>query len=110
MAEYLIGNSFQKVMREMKRMVTECCNENDSNCDRCPLDSCGICSRVWCEQTPEDFEEYERIVMRWTNEHPEPKYPTWGQWLESIGQAEATWGDRIPADIARKHNIKPVEG
>jgi len=56
--------------------------------------------------------------------HPEPQYPTWGEWLESIGvikynnRADSInylirpthkTNTQIPADIAQKLEIEPKE-
>ena len=52
-------------------------------------------------------------------EHPEPVYPTWGEWLIQIGVAQIGSGmlgihptmavQPIPADIAQKLGLKPKE-
>ena len=54
-------------------------------------------------------------------EHMESEYPTWQQWLEStpfidliecdgaMCYSSLNWGDRIPADFAQRHGIKPKE-
>ncbi len=70
--------------------------------------------------------------MSWAAEHPEPVYPTWGEWLISVGAArkiptgipfelpdrrivDPPWetvvdtNTHIPADIAQKLGIKPNE-
>ena len=63
--------------------------------------------------------------MSWAAEHPEPVYPTWGDWLAEIGLI--SWGNngdgvysvmvptfkmctKIPADIAQKLGLQPKEG
>ena len=71
-----------------------------------------------------DISIIEIRVMAWAAEHPDPVYPTWGEWLESFGVVEITKAkDRIikvmmkpellnsiPADIAEKLGIEPKEG
>jgi hypothetical protein len=63
----------------------------------------------------------ERTVMSWAAEHPAPVYPTWGEWLMSIGvingvhphgaiDALGNLKQPIPADIAQKLGIEPKEG
>jgi hypothetical protein len=69
----------------------------------------------------------EAAVMRWAAEHPEPVYPTWGEWLVAqdiiteYGRIECggsgvcgvftdKGGQPIPADIAQKLGIEPKEG
>ena len=90
-------------------------------CDNCPL------FKVLCQYKPNekvDFAWAEQIIEKWAAEHPEPVYPTWGEWLESFGVVEVTKAkDRIitvmmkpellnsiPADIAQKLGIEPKEG
>lgn len=68
-------------------------------------------------------EEIESMVMSWAAEHPEPIYPTWGNWLAEIGLIN--WQNNgegeysvmfptfkmckpIPAEIAQKLGIEPV--
>ena len=58
--------------------------------------------------------------MQWAAEHPDPVYPTWGEWLVKMGVAEIGSGmlgiqpaiaeQPIPADIAGKLGVKPKEG
>ena len=87
-----------------------------------------------------DFSEVERIVMDWAVANPEPKYPTWVEWWDenfsSKGRRMLTpcsfvppaelgcsiemdgcmnapykcWHTPIPADVAKKLNIKPIGG
>ena len=62
----------------------------------------------------------EKEVMAWAAEHPAPVYPTWGEWLMSIGvingvhphgaiDALGNLKQPIPADIAQKLGIEPKE-
>jgi len=82
-----------------------------------------------------EIKKIEQEVMAWAEENPEPVYPTWEEWLNSLGlimQKEGTFteyrlneihseimqvnvltskGDQhIPADIAEKLGIEPKEG
>jgi hypothetical protein len=74
---------------------------------------------------------FEERVMKWAAEHPEPAYPTWEEWgkewKQKFPEAEtvpcislfmkADCGEScescrqrpIPADIAAKLGIKPLE-
>lgn len=80
-------------------------------------------------------EKLEADIMQWAAEHPEPKYPTWyGMWKQLFPTAECVpcikvaIGNEyqpkegcdaircdvckmrhIPADIAKKLNIQPIE-
>lgn len=67
-----------------------------------------------------DFKKFEELVMAWVAEHPEPVYPTWGEWLMSIGvingvhphgatDALGNLKKPIPADIAERLGIKPKD-
>lgn len=101
---------FTEVMRQAKRMCKSCAE-------------CSGCAMRY---------QFERIVMTWAAEHPEPRYPTWNEWhrsmfpdatalirpceFESVTVQECynrtciTCIDRqIPADIAAKLGIKPIK-
>ena len=67
--------------------------------------------------------DIEKNVMQWAAEHPEPVYPTWYEWLTSIGAVtrkvkpdvastliETGLLDPIPADLAAELGVKPKEG
>ena len=125
---------FSEVMRQWGRLCTQHCAENADDCDGCLLggtraDVCGSYAR----DNTEDVEELERLVMSWAAEHPEPVYPTWGEWFVEIGAAKRVpigdpWpvemadgsmfgpeyeivlaqNERIPADIAQKLGIEPL--
>lgn len=124
-------SEFTEVMRQAKRM---CESFSDGHCSECPIGDanaleCGI--TVTSEM---DCKEVERRVMQWAAKHPEPVYPTWDEWQNSVfPDAEiditpCTFGSRdrlncflektcstckeqqIPADIAEKLGIKPKEG
>lgn len=104
---------FQKVMREWKRM----CKSRGN----IPDDFVGAESALlFAFNRPE---EIERLVMEWAAEHPEPEYPTWGEWLMQFDVMGRTCQDMpnpyfandkaaspIPADIAQKLGIEPKEG
>ena len=85
-------------------------------CDEDPID--------WTEDATKQFEE---IVMQWAAEHPEPQYPTWGDWFAERGDLIKLWRyirvcsehgsgvigflyNPIPTDIAQKLGIEPKEG
>lgn len=113
---------FQEVMRQFNRMCGAC-----AGCYNCPLqepDGADLCS---ISTFVNDSEHIEREIMKWAVEHPEPKYPTFAEWLNSIGviigtvplhlpnvpvnvcQAGEKMFESIPADIAEKLGIKPKE-
>lgn len=116
---------FKKAMTIIRRM----CNNGEANCDKCPLFLSHNCSvRPWADS---DAVRVEGILEKWAKEHPEPVYPTWREFLTSIGvipkvtiaatektqfdvsgdwaEAYALTQNRIPADIAEKLGLKPKE-
>lgn len=123
---------FAEVMRQAHRMCDVC------KCDDCPMaDHVDMCGLIHSKYRKEGILlEFERIVMQWAKEHPEPQYPTWEEWqqehfrdganmirpCEFMSRADAhcfdymdTYGCRdcanqpIPADIAEKLGVKPKE-
>ena len=98
---------FQEVMRQAKRM----CERFGRDCagcgiagGHCPL---GPIPENW---DVSDFENIERIVMDWAAANPEPKYPTWTEWLRTFSADGVDLYAPIPADIAEKLGIKPIGG
>lgn len=71
-----------------------------------------------------DYDKMEQEALQWEADHPEPVYPTWGEWLESAHivnpDPDAVCSQHllkawyydcyIPADIAQKLGIEPKEG
>lgn len=111
---------FQEVMRQWGRLCTQHCTENADDCVGCLLgdtraDVCGS----YAKDNADDAKELERLVMEWAEEHPEPVYPTWLEFVwrqiarrESISDHDlAAWmeNNRIPADIAQKLGLEPKE-
>lgn len=127
MAEY------REIVEQFERMC-----EHYENCDGCPLQPIGKLNKEkdrsdcmeWSFKSPKDF-QYK--VMGWAVEHPELVYPTWIEWLKSMGVVPYMMGlvvtrgaddghfhdghvnitakalEAIPADMAQKLNIRPVE-
>ena len=112
---------FQEVMREWVRS-RKAINENKLS--RCPLEMF----------SDDHIANIEKEVMAWAAENPEPEYPTWEEWLQSVGVMESSERllrriqgqlliDGIPihavptskvlqpmdADIAQKLGIEPKE-
>lgn len=116
---------FQEVMKQQKRMC-----ETVGRCDKCPLRNVMEGCRLYDQA---EVKAIERIVMDWATKNPEPRYPSWHEaWKQLFpdGQGSpcpATYGVRhepewcggdgcakcrnrpIPADIAEKLGIKPIE-
>ncbi len=126
---------FTEVMRQARRL----CKSYGNGCNgECPLDRRNhtnttgndLCITIGSGDA-EIYAEIERCVMQWAAEHPEPVYPTWREWHNSmfpdadcdIGPCEFGNKNRfdcggklcaecmtepIPADIAEKLGIKPI--
>ena len=101
---------FSEVMKQLARMANACKGE----CEKCPLDNSVLCTGPWCFGGTEGIAEAERIVMQWAAENPEPVYPTWAEWLDTLevvvngGNAvmmKPKMLNPIPADIAEKLGI-----
>lgn len=109
MAEYV------EVMKQKKRMC------NSTLCCKCDIFHLSGESVVNCPQfISNDPSKAEKIIMAWAAEHPEPVYPTWGEYLASIGvlkpaqakNAYEVWFTQlcttnIPAEFAEKLGIEP---
>lgn len=116
MAEY------SEVIKQFKRMCNNGHCATATGCPMYPSSNRGQCRRIAFER-PSDF---EKRVMEWAAEHPEPVYPTWYKYLENAGIVTKTKSeysqiydtvlptskmfDPIPADIAQKLGIEPKEG
>lgn len=123
---------FVEVMRQAQKIC------DTYKCDDCPMaDHVDMCGLIHSKYRKAGFLlEFERIVMQWAKEHPEPQYPTWEEWQrENFPDApvrltpcsfmfrerwEEIMGKKcfkcadcvntpIPADIAKKLGIQPKE-
>ena len=121
---------FTEVMRQARRM---CEAFSDGYCSECPIGDADVLECGITVTSEMDFKEVERRVMQWAAKHPEPVYPTWSEWQNSVFPdaeiditpcacgsrdrlncfLEKTCGmckeQQIPADIAEKLGIKPKE-
>lgn len=105
----MVEHSFQEVVRQWDRL----CESRHRICydteGKCPLYyfSCNNCM-----STINSIINAESIIMDWVEKHPEPIYPTWGEWLNSITH-QMVDGDLldspIPAGMAQKLGVKPIE-
>ena len=97
---------FVEVTKQFNRLC------GSTSCPECPLE--GHC---WWDRACSAPDEFEKLVMDWAKEHPEPEYPTWYEWLKEQGilytEDLAPISDKgfepIPADIVEKLGIKPKE-
>lgn len=105
---------FVQTMKDWKRMCISC----QPNCEKCGLFEMG-CDTANMMDEPV---RAEKMIAKWVEEHPEPVYPTWYEWLTSIGAVtrkvkpdvasnliETGLLDPIPANIAEKLGIIPKE-
>lgn len=109
---------FQEVMKQYGRM----CETQKLCTDACPLNNheSSICYTVGRAITDTSIEQVEQIIMDWAAAHPEPVYPTWMEWLCTIGLCEPDGeGYRIrveefkkpmPPYIAQTLGVRPKEG
>lgn len=113
---------FVQTMKDWRRMCQFMDKEyGNGSCDNCPL---GGCSAIYEMCGNENFANMEHDIMSWAAEHPEPVYPTWGEWFVSRGMLPKQWDNLtsaymdvgcvpnlihspIPADIAQKLGLRP---
>ena len=115
---------FKEVMRQWGRYCKGYTENHNDDCDGCPFEINGSCTS-YAKDNAQRAEQIEKRIMSWAAEHPEPVYPTWGDWLAEIGLI--SWqnnGDgvysvmvptfkmckQIPADLAQKLGIEPKKG
>ena len=123
---------FLTVIKEGARM----CEYLNRDCNKCKLDYHKNGKYISCQRLLFSYpEEYQDIVVDWSEKHPEPCYPTWEQWQKSVfpnsnspihpcaftkcymfldcDQIESASGcshynHPIPGDVAVKLGIKPI--
>lgn len=103
-------SEFSEVMRQAQRMC-DYRRKHGLKCNDCDaVHICGLEIRhVGLDTLCADAD----AVMAWAAEHPEPVYPTWGEWLQRMYNSMNYAGifiTPIPADIAQKLGIEPKEG
>ena len=112
---------FVDVLRQWRRFC-----KRHNHCGECEFDGKGICGEAHLSDVP--YSDIELRIMAWAAEHPEPVFPTWGEWLEKQGIVKLVNSERydedyqkvlilldsvenpIPADMAQKLGIEPKEG
>lgn len=118
---------FSEVMRQAQRM---CDHRRKRGLTCIDCDAMHICGfKIWDVGLDTLCADAD-AVMAWAAEHPEPKYPTWIEWLEEIGVAgrlpsvEPVFTENqefylrklgftpkahipIPADLAEKLGLEP---
>ena len=109
---------FKEVMRIWRRFC-----QSHAHCGQCEWDGKGICGDGHLSKV--SFNYMEEFLKKWNEEHREPVYPTWIEWLQQKGVIGKTRKDRIggiaatlivfneiahepiPADLAQKLGLKP---
>lgn len=114
-------SEFVKTMRDWRRMCNAFVKQYDNDCCKyCPLDHYKSCGAIW-EIEEDTHSNIAETVDAWAEENPGPQYPTWAEWLMSIGvingahphgaiDALGNLKQPIPADIAEKLGLKPKGG
>ena len=112
---------FVQTMKDWKRMCNAIGQEDEyTACDKCDLRDFGCPAIYEKECNSADWKHVERVVAKWAAENPEPVYPTWAEWLETVGVVDVNQDkgfilmkpevkNHIPADIAQKFGIEPKE-
>ena len=73
---------FAQTMHNWKRMCEYFEKQYEQDCcDYCPLTGCGA---IW-EMDKENWEDFEKKINTWAAENPEPKYPTWREFIKEMG-------------------------
>ena len=75
--------NFTQIMHDWQRM----CKYFDEHyqedcCHVCPIHNCDA---IWAMDETTDWGKIEELINAWAAEHPEPKYPTWREYLKEIG-------------------------
>lgn len=103
---------FQMIAKNLERLCNTYRSLSKCGTDECPLYCENLCyARQIVHIHGDDAGGLEDAVIRWAAEHPEPVYPTWGEYLFSqhvVGvYAMRAINTPIPADIAQKLGIEP---
>lgn len=117
---------FITMMNEYKRLC-----DTYTGCCGCPFDGLNLCEKLTV-MSNDNLNKFEQIVMKWSKEHPEPKYPTWEEWLgkefgvsvidmickfypciftgeiKQCGDCTDCRKRAIPKEVAEKLGIKPI--
>lgn len=109
---------FQEVMQQLGRI----CQANLGECAICDLRP--LCpSKTFLDTYVKSgrTERLEKMVLSWAAEHPMPEYPSWIDFLSTVGLIIQTNDcttcafdftkayTQIPADIAEKLGLQPKE-
>ena len=87
-------NNFGQFMEDWKRLCEAMEKKYDDGCcEKCPLyelaDDKWACGAVYERNDGIDWEGIEQIITKWAEENPVPQYPTWFEYLSSMGLIES---------------------
>ena len=108
-------SDFVQTTRDWRRLCRTMWAEYPNDmCDHCPLlhispDERG-CDAIYTDEFADnvDWSKLEQIVKKWAAEHPEPKYPTWVEWLMKCGVLMPTMDTDIVFSEDGKHLVTGV--
>lgn len=81
---------FVQTMKDWRRMCETIQSENQGKsisnwCIGCPIQGYCVIDSAIKDSTNGEISIIGDQIQAWAAEHPEPVYPTWGQWLEQQG-------------------------
>ena len=101
-------SDFVQTMKDWRRMCRAYSTDDDDCCKGCPvLDYDNGCCEIY-EMGATDWKKYENAIVKWAAEHPEPKYPTWVEWLMKCGVLMPTMDTDIVFSEDGKHLVTGV--
>ena len=114
---------FVQTMKDWRRMCKHYSDESmkdgqHSCADMCPLGHNTACCMI-DDALDSDIEDMANAIAQWVEEHPEPVYPTWGEYLKKVishpsGGTTLSFAlyamqQPVRADIAEKLGVEPKE-
>lgn len=102
-------SEFKNVIKDIERMCGEC-YPNKCSTDECQLYKDDLCyPPLFARIHNIDSNKLEEKVKKWAEEHPEPVYPTWGEWLIEMGVAmRVPIGDPWPVEMPDGSMLEPA--
>lgn len=102
---------FQMIVKDLERLCDTYRSLSKCGTDECPLYCEDLCyaRQIAYVHHGDDAGRLEDVVMAWVEEHPEPVYPTWGEYLHTLHNEPSSreLSKPIPDDIAEKLGIEP---
>lgn len=110
---------FSELVSIKKRICAK--YKHNSNCNGCPVGEKFICGIISISDYDDmSFMVCEDTLLSWARENPEPKYPTWEEWLITQGVIKENQNggvgypmpklfEPISVEIAEKLGLRPKE-